>query len=382
MAITDATVSATSGGEFDVRVAVGDGGVTVDGRLLSWRWLRDHATDPASFDSRATQRLTPPAVVAAASPGSVDVDVIRGRVVVSWGDGAIADLSIADLAMLGDATVAATPMRPPAIGWDGAAMRSRHRTVSYADLVADDDGRRTALTHLWEDGFVHLTGVPVDHADTRRAIECFGGVRSSIFGDLWEFSNDGALDDLASTTSEITPHTDATYSHDAPGVLALHCHEYEAVGGGNVLVDGVHVAERLRLESPELHRVLCIVEVPGRYVGDDAHLMARRPPLRYVGDRFEQISYNHHDRAPFWHPEPLMTQIFDGLAAIDRIAADPASRFEVDLRPGDMILLDNWRVLHGRRAFDGKRKMAGGYVSREDVESTTRRLLVDVAPAV
>ncbi|MEM9748361.1 MAG: TauD/TfdA family dioxygenase [Actinomycetota bacterium] len=382
MAITDVTggpVSERPASSLSVaeRVRTCDDGVVVDDRVLSWRWLRDHATDPASFDARATQRLTPPDVVAAASAGRVDVDAAGGRVIVAWHDGAVADLAVADLLTLGDATVAVASGRADAIAWDAVGMRSRHRTLGHADLVADDHGRRTALTYFWEDGFVHLTGVPIDHAATRGAIECFGGVRSSIFGDLWEFGNDGDLDDLASTPSEITPHTDGTYSHDAPGVLALHCHEYEAEGGGNVLVDGVYLAERLRRESPDLHDVMRTVEVPGRYVGDDAHLVARRPPLRYVGDRFEQISYNHHDRAPFWHPEPLMTRVFDGLAAIDRIAADPAAQFEVDLRPGDMILLDNWRILHGRRAFRGQRRMAGGYVNREDVESTWRRLSVD-----
>jgi len=45
---------------------------------------------------------------------------------------------------------------------------------------------------------------------------------------------------------------------------------------------------------------------------------------------------------------------------------------EVELRPGDMVCFDNWRVLHGRRAFQGERLIAGGYINREDLESALR----------
>ena len=67
-----------------------------------------------------------------------------------------------------------------------------------------------------------------------RSIERFGYVRMTIFGDLWEFRSDGGFDDTASTPLEITPHTDGSYSNDAPGLLALHCHRYDARGGENV----------------------------------------------------------------------------------------------------------------------------------------------------
>jgi trimethyllysine dioxygenase len=44
------------------------------------------------------------------------------------------------------------------------------------------------------------------------------------------------------------------------------------------------------------------------------------------------------------------------------------------LRPGEALLFDNWRVLHGRAAFTGDRRMCGGYLNREDVESRLRQL--------
>ena len=42
------------------------------------------------------------------------------------------------------------------------------------------------------------------------------------------------------------------------------------------------------------------------------------------------------------------------------------------LEPGEMLIFDNWRVMHGRGEFIGKRKMCGCYINREDFESSCR----------
>jgi alpha-ketoglutarate-dependent taurine dioxygenase len=39
------------------------------------------------------------------------------------------------------------------------------------------------------------------------------------------------------------------------------------------------------------------------------------------------------------------------------------------LRPGEVLLVDNWRVLHGRAAYQGERRLCGAYLNREDFES-------------
>lgn len=42
------------------------------------------------------------------------------------------------------------------------------------------------------------------------------------------------------------------------------------------------------------------------------------------------------------------------------------------LVPGRPVIFDNWRMLHGRRAFTGKRRMCGGYINRDDWVSRYR----------
>jgi len=104
--------------------------------------------------------------------------------------------------------------------------------------------------------------------------------------------------------------------------------------------------------------------------------MAARPVLRHDHTgQLVQVSFNNYDRAPFLLPEGEMIAFYDALRAFDLIANDPAMQWRHVLAPGEALLFDNWRVLHGRFAYTGERRLCGGYVNREDVESRLRQLL-------
>ncbi len=335
---------------------------------LSWTWLRDNARDAESFLDTAQQRLVSPSTVARCGVGRARLTDVG--VEIAWPDGPTGIFEARDLASLGDQRSVAA-LGVSAVPWNGAELRARLTPIGYESLIDSTRQLRAAIDEFWATGVLLITSVPTDPESTRRVLERFGYVRRTIFGDVWEFGSDGRLDDTASTRLEITPHTDGTYSHDAPGLLGLHCYVADVSGGQSVVVDGAAVTERL---SEQARTLLTQVDIPGRYVGDGAHLVASRPALRHDGDRLVQVSYNHHDRAPFVLPEPMMGDLYAALHEFDALANDAELQFEWPMRPGDMVIIDNWRVLHGRRAFRGERTMGGGYVNREDVESTTRLL--------
>ena len=49
--------------------------------------------------------------------------------------------------------------------------------------------------------------------------------------------------------------------------------------------------------------------------------------------------------------------------------------------PREALLFDNWRVMHGRAAFTGRRHMCGGYVNHEDMDSRLRSGCSDERPS-
>ena len=47
------------------------------------------------------------------------------------------------------------------------------------------------------------------------------------------------------------------------------------------------------------------------------------------------------------------------------------------LTKGTVVLFDNFRVLHGRSSFTGKRRMVGCYLNHDDFRSRAVTLLAD-----
>ena len=65
-----------------------------------------------------------------------------------------------------------------------------------------------------------------------------------------------------------------------------------------------------------------------------------------------------------------------------RLLFDPANAVVFKLAPGDLLLLDNRRVLHGRKAFDGagERWLQGCYADKDGLRSTHAALMRETMP--
>jgi len=339
-----------------------------------WLWLRDHATDPDSYDSRSGQRELftaglDPAIRGLAARLGADGQSIE----IDWPDG---PQSVAyDAGFLwrfrapAPASGASDRRRP----WDRAKIAEATVELPYAEVLADEAGLRRLLETIEAWGFAVLTQTPTELESVAALAHKIGYVRETIFGGLWEFEANEARADSAYTPKTLRPHTDSTYSHDAPGLQILLCLDYQAEGGDSLLVDGLEIGRRLAAEQPADYATLGRIAIPGRYLGDGAHLLAERPVFRLDHDgRILQVSFNNYDRAPFRLPEPDMTALYQAIAAFDQLANEPALQWQRGLRPGDLLIFDNWRVLHARNAYSGRRRMAGCYLNREDFESRLR----------
>ncbi len=344
-----------------------------------WLWLRDHATDAQSYDPRSGQRelytagLDPDIRGLAARLGtdghSVEIDWPDGPQSVAYDAGFL-------WRFRAPASAAVAPDRRQP--WDQAMIAEAPVELPYTEVVADEAGLHRLLHTLEAWGLAVLTETPTKLDSVADLASKIGYVRETIFGGLWEFEANEARADSAYTPKNLRPHTDATYSHDAPGLQILLCLDYQAEGGDSLLVDGLEIGRRLAAERPADYATLGRIPIPGRYLGDGAHLLAERPVFRHDRDgRILQVSFNNYDRAPFRLPEPEMTVLYQAITAFDQPANDPALQWHRGLRPGDLLIFDNWRVLHARAAFSGKRRMAGCYLNREDFESRLRLLHED-----
>lgn len=341
-----------------------------------WLWIRDHAHDPESLHPVTQQRQLFTAALDPRLRGT-SAAVTNGDLTVEWSDGSTPStlpISFLDRYRLPRPARAAVDISPTL--WDSSFINDHLPTVPYEAVVQSDDGVAEWLAKTAEFGFCLAVGTPPTAAASEALLRRIGYVRETIFGGMWEFTADLTKADTAYTNLELRPHTDGTYSHDAPGVQLLHCLHFEGTGGESTMVDAFAIAARMKMDCPEHHATLATVQVPGQYIGDGSHLIAARPVLRHDHTgQLVQVSFNNYDRAPFLLPEAEMIAFYDALRAFDTIANDPAMQWRHVLEPGEAMLFDNWRVLHGRVAYSGVRRLCGGYVNREDVESRLRQLV-------
>lgn len=339
-----------------------------------WLWLRDHAHEPETLHPVTQQRQLYTAAVTADLRGAT-VSVAGDELTVTWAHGESSSLPIGFLHRFRSPASASIDLPVEPVVWNRDVIDGQWPTIEHGRATAGDEGVGEWLTLVARYGFCIVTGVPTERSATESLIRRIGYVRETIFGGMWDFQADLAKADTAYTTLELLPHTDGTYSHDAPGLQLLHCLAFDGEGGESTMVDGLHIAAELRRHEPDHYRTLSTVVVPGQYLGDGSHLMAARPVFRHDhAGRLVQVSFNNYDRAPFLLPPDEMAAFYDALRAFERIANDPANQWRRVLRPGDAVLFDNWRVLHGRAAYSGHRHLAGAYVNREDYESRLRTL--------
>jgi trimethyllysine dioxygenase len=338
-----------------------------------WLWLRDHAHDEATIHPVTQQRRLETATLPAdlrATSATTDDRVAR----IHWqGNAEVSEVPVDFLHRFRSPTPAHIAPAPRPVLWDGASIADAPLQVEYEFVMDSSEGVRQWLTIVAAYGFALVTGTPATSAATEGLIRRVGYVRETIFGGFWQFTDDLSKADLAYTTTHLSSHTDGTYSHDAPGLQMLHCLHFDGTGGESTLVDGFKIADVLRATEPELFEVLSNVAIPGQYIGDGSHLMSARPVFRHDHHgTLVQVSYNNSDRAPFLLPPDDMARLYSALRAFDRLANSPAMQWSQVLRPGNALLFDNWRALHGRHAYTGQRTMCGAYLNHEDFESRLR----------
>jgi len=368
-----ATLRAASLTDQDLNLSWLDGAADARLPLL---WLRDHCPCPTCQHPQTRQRLFDTFGVSADLGMRALALEEHGRTLrIEWApDGHVSRYQAAMLAAL-----RADPERLPVVRWtwDRSRISAAVPQVPYGAFMHEEASLKELLEQVARVGCCFVEGVPATPEATRAVATRIAYIRETIFGGYWDFTANLEHKDTAYTSLAIGPHTDGTYSIDAPGYQMFHCLAAECTGGENVLLDGFRIAELMQREQAADYQLLTEVAVPGQYLDPERgiHLLARRPLLRLdTSGELLQVSFNNLDRAPFVLPAARHRQYYRALARFNAWCADPTLHYRRRLLPGSMLIFDNWRILHARDAYVGYRRLAGVYLNREDVDSRLRVL--------
>ena len=336
-------------------------------------WLRDHDQSEHGMDPLTGQRRTD----TMALPHDLEVRATEiqddGRwIEVTWAEHLHTTRHQA--ATLFHALQPDVAHRPPPKLWETASQLPSTPTVPF-DSLESDEGMVLLFRKMWRHGFCLVESMPGTTEATKALVRRIGYPRSTVFGDMWTFGATGEYDDTAYSSVELPLHTDGTYSQDPPGWQVFHCIEYDGEGGLSTLADGFAQVMALKTADADLFQTLQEIPVIGEYRGDGVHLRAAHPVVTLEPDgQLRRVMYNNADRAAFRRSPEEAQQFYAAYCALGRRLRSPEIAFQYPLRPGTSLIVDNWRLLHGRTAFTGQRVLTGAYINREDIESRWRML--------
>ncbi|KAL2824626.1 hypothetical protein BDW59DRAFT_84034 [Aspergillus cavernicola] len=255
-------------------------------------------------------------------------------------------------------------------------------TVSYSDVMAGDEGVMMWLQNIYDWGFCFVKDTPVDPESTEALLKRIAFIRHTHYGGFWDFTADLTYKDTAYTTETLGAHTDNTYFTDPARLQLFHLLSHTGgEGGASLLVDGFKAAQTLLEENQDHARALMSTRHPYHASGNEdvcIQPVEQYPVLKthsQMRGQLYQIRWNNYDRATksdWWFDE--QERWYEAAGHFNEIIHRSNMEIWTQLEPGTVLIFDNWRMLHGRSEFTGKRRMCGGYINNDDFISRYRLL--------
>src|SRR2546421_1597447 len=329
--------------------------VTVAGGTFHPLWLRDNCPCPECRHGSGQRLLDTRSL-----PDDLEVVAVDGTN-VTFSDG---HTSTFDPALL-----ASTRAPRPRRLW-GAEIQDDLPVSRHSEVAAGGAALRDWLRAVDQLGFAILTGCPTDPGTVTRVAELFGFVRETNYGRLFDVKTVVDPTNLAYTGLGLGSHTDNPYRDPTPTLQLLHCLASSADGGENTLVDGFRVVQDLTRDDLEL---LARSPIRFRYADADAELETETPVISLdPRGETEAVHYNTRSAQPFALPDGLVGPYYGAYQRFGRMLEAPEYRIQFKLAPGDLFIVDNLRVLHGRTAYaatGGERHLQGCYADRDALRS-------------
>ena len=167
---------------------------------------------------------------------------------------------------------------------------------------------------------------------------------------------------------------------DPSGLQIFHMlsHPPPGQGGASLLVDSFYTASILSQLHPAAYNTLSNLPVPTHASGSKGTLLKPHPMPVFQHDKITgelaQVRWNNEDRGILGGQNTgfgteQIEAWYDAARKWEEAVRSSDSEYWVQLKPGMMVIIDNWRVMHGRSGFSGERRMCGAYVGRDEWRS-------------
>jgi gamma-butyrobetaine dioxygenase len=331
-------------------------------------WLRDNCPQlrHAATHHRVVETSSIPADV---HPSSVDMSPDELR--VTWADDDHVSAFPIDWLRAHDYSNGAHIQRQPLTLWS-SAMADELPHATYADVCAKPAVRSEFLDGFLRYGLAFLHDVSCEPGTVLDVAADFGEVRVTSWGRVFDVISMETANSVAYTSLGLVVHTDEGYRHPAPTVQLQHFLKSESTGGDATLTDGFRVADDLRRAHPEAFELLATTQL--RF-----HIADATSEHENIGSVIEldgagnvrQIRFSNHSVQPFLMSFDQMDAYYEAYRLFGTMRESAEYRLQIPMHAGDLYMVDNHRIMHGRTAFSsgGARHLQSCYIERDELVS-------------
>jgi gamma-butyrobetaine hydroxylase len=335
-------------------------------------WLRDNCLH--CRHATTGHRVVETSAIAGAAPAVVEIDG-SGDLLVVWSD---EHSSVYPAVWLRDHDYSngVRRERNEPVLWDASGARDVP-AADYRAVLASPAVKLSLMGGFRDRGVAILHHVPAEPGTVARVAGQFGEVRTTGWGTVFDVRAVSDANSVAYTNLPLVTHTDEAYRDPAPTIQLQHFLRAEAEGGETTLVDGFKVAADLRAEHPDLFEQLATVSLRFHF-RDDGNEHEHDAPVIELDTTGEvrAVRYSNHSAQPFLLPVDQMESFYDAYTTFGRMRESDRYRVTMRLGAGDLYMVDNRRVLHGRTGFrsGGERHLQSCYIERDEFMSRLRVL--------
>jgi len=270
--------------------------------------------------------------------------------------------------------------RPTSALWLAPDAIQALAPIPVAGFLTEDEALGEAALRVARDGVALLTGGPAEAGLVEKIVARFGFIRETNYGRLFEVRSEPRPSNLAYSAEALALHTDNPYRDPPPTLQLLHAIRADAQGGATCFVDGFAHARALQQAQPDAFDLLARQPVQFAFSAPDGSVYRARKPLIEVGPDGALLTMrvNHRSLQPLDLAADQLGPWYAAYRAFhDRLHA-PGAALAVTIQPGEVVVFDNRRILHGRAAYDGQasagRWLQGCYADIDGLLATLARL--------
>ena len=337
-------------------------------------WLRERVNGEEFLDKGTQQRLFDPTTLNNNISIS-KVDIIDKFLEINFDDGVKSKLEIDKLALefFNEDTVIKTIKK---IKWNSTLKNIKN--FKYHENFFESKEMHDLLISFYKYGFVIVKNIPTNDNFIVKFANSIGSVRRTNFGEYFNVKSKTDPNDLAYTSLGLTPHTDNPYRNPVPCIQLLHCIESEVSGGLSTLVDGYTVTEELKIKNPKFYKILSEVKVRFKFIDKNVVLEDWSELITLNDDQtLKQVRFSPRlDYVPMLEKEKL-DLYYMARKKLSEMYNSDKYRIEFKLEPKDLMMMDNYRLLHGRTAYEtkeGNRFLQGCYIDYDSTEGKLKHL--------